>query len=487
MQEDPKYRIYWGDTHAHTNMAEAQGTLENFYRFAREDARLDFIALSEHDVWMEDNEWERLKAGVKRYNEEGRFLALLSYEWTAIVDYGGHHNVLFRTPEGRRRVPIQETDGLWALLEGLKADNDPEDVLVIPHAHIPGDWRIADPKLERLVEVLSMHGTFEWFGNYYLQNGHMVGFVGASDDHSGRPGYSGPFRNGPLQQFNGLGAVMAPELTTDAIFDAMRDISAYATSGQRTILDLRLNGTPMGKRLKFTKQRKIEGRVMATSPIDTIEVVKNSKVVYVESASRRPELADGWVQVSFGSASEDLIRDVPRGHRIWRGTLDVKNATLRGVNPLGHNDVYAERVAIDENNPNRMNFRLVTRGRDDSFLIDLEGVSDKTELAIHTEAAQEEGVTFPRFYRPGRMPETDLTLSFANLKGGQTAALLPVGRYTDRIAAQLVNPDGPMDYDFSYTDKEEPRDGDYYYVRVKQLDGDMAWSSPWWVGGIPPR
>ena len=66
VQEDPKYRIYWGDTHAHTNMAEAQGTLENFYRFARDDARLDFIALSEHDVWMDDNEWERLKAGVNR-------------------------------------------------------------------------------------------------------------------------------------------------------------------------------------------------------------------------------------------------------------------------------------------------------------------------------------------------------------------------------------------------------------------------------------
>lgn len=53
--------------------------------------------------------------------------------------------------------------------------------------------------------------------------------------------------------------------------------------------------------------------------------------------------------------------------------------------------------------------------------------------------------------------------------------LLPVGRYTGRVAAQMVNPDGPLNYDFSYTDEEKPR------------DGDMAWSSPWWVGGIPPR
>ena len=25
--------------------------------------------------------------------------------------------------------------------------------------------------------------------------------------------------------------------------------------------------------------------------------------------------------------------------------------------------------------------------------------------------------------------------------------------------------------------------GDYYYLRVNQLDGSRAWSSPWWVGG----
>ncbi len=61
------------------------------------------------------------------------------------------------------------------------------------------------------------------------------------------------------------------------------------------------------------------------------------------------------------------------------------------------------------------------------------------------------------------------------------------GRYTDRVAVQLVNPDGSMDYDFSYTDEEKPHDGDYYYVRLKQLDGDMAWSSPWRICGTPPR
>ena len=43
-----------------------------------------------------------------------------------------------------------------------------------------------------------------------------------------------------------------------------------------------------------------------------------------------------------------------------------------------------------------------------------------------------------------------------------------------------------LDAEFSFTDRGGP-DDDYYYVRVEQLDGHRAWSSPWWVGGERPR
>jgi len=32
-----------------------------------------------------------------------------------------------------------------------------------------------------------------------------------------------------------------------------------------------------------------------------------------------------------------------------------------------------------------------------------------------------------------------------------------------------------------------PQHGDYYYLRVTQLDGARAWSSSIWVGGEAPR
>lgn len=35
--------------------------------------------------------------------------------------------------------------------------------------------------------------------------------------------------------------------------------------------------------------------------------------------------------------------------------------------------------------------------------------------------------------------------------------------------------------EFEYTDRKKAGDGDFYYVRVIQKDGDMAWSSPIWI------
>ena len=56
---------------------------------------------------MDDSEWTIMQRMVENYYEEGRFLTYLGYEWTSNRTLGGHHNVLFRTPQGRQRLPTQ--------------------------------------------------------------------------------------------------------------------------------------------------------------------------------------------------------------------------------------------------------------------------------------------------------------------------------------------------------------------------------------------
>jgi hypothetical protein len=488
VRKDPEFRVFWGDTHAHTNLAEGQGSVDGFYRYAREDARLDFVCLSEHDIWMDDAEWAALADAVHAHNDPNDFLTFLAYEWTAIVEAGGHHNVYFRSPDNRTRVPIQDTPGLWDLFDGLDRLYDDRDVLVIPHAHIPGDWRLAHPTKEPLLEIASMHGTFEWFADYYLRNGHTIGFVGASDDHSGRPGYSGGFRTGPLQHFGGLGAVLAPDKTNDAIFNAMNSRRAYATTGQRTLLDVQLNGQPMGTRTAYAPNRTIEGRVYGTAPIDTVDIVKNGDIVLTTHYLSVTRSTDAYLEVAFFSPSDDLIRDTPRGNRTWLGALKVDGATLVSAEALGLGNYEGEWVEQDATDPQRVIFRLSTRGREQRMLLHLEGASDDTQIRIQTEPAPETGVTFPRTYVPeSAIPGVDLEFDFAGFEGGELSRDIPAGRYTDRVTLRWVDPNGALDQDIAFTDPDPPADGDYYYVRVTQLDGRMAWSSPWWVGGIPVR
>ena len=257
VEEAPERRIYWGDTHGHSGYAEGIGTVDYFMRFARDDARLDYVTHSEHDTALDEAEWRLMRDTVSQYDAPGQFIPYLGYEWTVRAwTGGGHHNVLFRTTEGRERVSALEYPTLSSLYQGLREKHDPADVVVIPHAHNPGDARNSDPVLEPLIEVMSMHGTFEWFIRNYLGNGHQVGFVAASDDHLSHPGYAAPSRNS-LAQRGGLGAVLAPERSRDAIFDGMKARRTYATTGDRIILDVSLNGAGMGERTAFATERTV--------------------------------------------------------------------------------------------------------------------------------------------------------------------------------------------------------------------------------------
>ena len=150
-------------------MSEGQGTPGIFWTLrARTRARLR--RLSEHDVWLDDAEWKDMQRLARESSRDGRLVAFLGYEWTSGRATGGHHNVFFRTPD-HKRVPVQVAPPLPDLYRGLHARSGHDDVLVIPHAHQAGDWTQNDAELERLVEIYSMHGSFEWFGNLYLRTG----------------------------------------------------------------------------------------------------------------------------------------------------------------------------------------------------------------------------------------------------------------------------------------------------------------------------
>ena len=65
----------------------------------------------------------------------------------------------------------------------------------------------------------------------------------------------------------------------------------------------------------------------------------------------------------------------------------------------------------------------------------------------------------------------------------QVNGTAPVERITvvkNNVDIHVQRPDA-ADVTFTWPDPEPARDGDYYYLRVEQADGAMAWGSPIWV------
>jgi hypothetical protein len=92
----------------------------------------------ESDALVRDA-WRAYTALADRFNEPGRFTALIGYEWTAIGGFNLHRNVIFRgdASVANRTVPFSQFDSqnpedLWRALDRFQKETGAE-VLAIPH------------------------------------------------------------------------------------------------------------------------------------------------------------------------------------------------------------------------------------------------------------------------------------------------------------------------------------------------------------------
>jgi len=287
-------RIAWGDLHGHSQLSDGTGTPMQYFAYARDVAGLDVAALTDHDHWgMEALDerpgfWDQIRQAVAAFDEPGRFVTLLGYEWTSWLH--GHRHVLYFGDEGEvysSMDPRYETpDALWNALRGQAA-------LTFAHHSAGGpvstNWLYPpDPELEPLTEIVSVHGSSEAPdsplpiydpvpGNYVrdaLNAGYRLGFLGSGDSHDGHPGLH---RKGASA---GLAGIFTRELTRDAVLEALRARRVYATNGPRIFLSVDLDGMPMGtvfeapgEAAKGTQQLRV--RVVAPEPITAVDLIRS--------------------------------------------------------------------------------------------------------------------------------------------------------------------------------------------------------------------
>lgn len=292
--------LYWGDIHGHTLNSDGRGTVEGFYAYCRDVAALDFCAVTDHGFMITDRFWQEGTRATEAFNESNRFVTLHAYEWSGLTEVGGDHNIYFRSDdpvifrsrsyydERNQQAYHSETnriDFIGDLNETL-VRMGPRQVLSIPHfggRQASPEWH--EPRIERLVEIFSEHGRKHEWAYEFLRRGYRLGIIASSDNHTGRPGYGfllDPLQNGNWSKEGGsaLVAVMAPELTRGAIFDALYDRHAYATTGDRIILSVSAGEAIMGDEMDGSVMPPLRISVIGTDAVQAIEVLKDTEIVY---------------------------------------------------------------------------------------------------------------------------------------------------------------------------------------------------------------
>ncbi|NLJ36256.1 MAG: DUF3604 domain-containing protein [candidate division WS1 bacterium] len=304
--EPPRLRLFWGDLHGHTGLSSGLGSPEQYYEFGREQSCLDFCAITDHSQYMSDEDWEHIQRATAEYNQPERYVTLLGYEASVNAPVPKHGDKCIYYP-GDSGPLLRATDinhSVYADLDDYTSLWKAEGAMMILHQHAGGSETYYDPELVRLAEVYSAWGESEdgdsprpllplmereFSGALVadcLEMGWRLGMVAGSDDHAGRPGRSdwlGSRRAYP----GGLTAVWAPELTRDAIWEGLYSRRCYGTTGARIVLDVHVNGEPMGSVVRsapFAETHRLEVRVCGTEPLTAVEVLRGRELIYVHSS-----------------------------------------------------------------------------------------------------------------------------------------------------------------------------------------------------------
>jgi hypothetical protein len=161
------YNVYWGEFHWHgydgveLNVLNSDTHPDKAFRYGRDVSRLDFCASSSHIFRHSPSAvhewWELYRAAAQKYDQPGRYLPFLGCEWRDVEREGGDRNLIWRDLDAPVPDPTWKIGRIYDLFRNHPAMVTPHvgGAIAMPYQH--------DPDVERLCEMVSGHGQFEWF------------------------------------------------------------------------------------------------------------------------------------------------------------------------------------------------------------------------------------------------------------------------------------------------------------------------------------
>lgn len=306
---DLDWNLYFGQLHAHTDISNGAGSVEEAFQYASQVDGLDFFAVTDHSDSFDNADmgaidadgadisadWAAGKQAAASVTGED-FVGLFGFEMTWPEDKQLGHISTFNTPGWQTRDQEAFTNVTAALENYYKAltavpgsasqFNHPDD--------IHGDFERFDhysPQYDAAVSLLEVAGEDGVVDcGYYdraLGEGWHVAPTNNQNNHNGQWGDASGART----------VVLAKSLTEEALYAAMKDRRVYATQDSDLAIYYELNGTVMGSILPKSEEAEIT--VFLSDPTDeaigNVEVVTDGGAVlvgeYVETPSQVLELS----------------------------------------------------------------------------------------------------------------------------------------------------------------------------------------------------
>ena len=522
-------QLYWGDMHMnfhHDQMpiidhtfAAGRSHLDFFpiayYPFItyRRPEGLTVESVGERDFYQKD--WQEVLQSVKRYNDPGRFVTFPGFEWHGDRRRFGDHNVYY-FDEGPLAA-LETLPELYAHLRRAKG-------LAIPHhtGYLVGergkDWDYYDADLSPFAEIFSDHGSSEGCNTPFSLNraasmsprttggtardgllrGYRLGIIASGDNHSGFPGVWG----------NGLMGAWATDLTRESLWDAFLNRRVYGVTGDRIRLAFELNGHPMGSVVSGKGPAVVKAHIVGWNAIDRVELLRGEKVLHTYCHSGNWDVPQGdgkmrktrlKIRVDFGWGPSSW-HGFKTTDKTWEGQLRLEGARLLdvqgGFTCLGQR---VEKVSDREctwHLETKPRPKLVERAsevgwaggmgwyRMQSLVFELEGSpADRVHLKVDGESvvfSVQEALQGSRVL--ALMGEARaLVREQFGLSPDDIANADLYWQNAYRVNVHVAIPESGYTVPFEFVDEAPPPGWNWYRLRVSQLNGQMAWSSPIWL------
>lgn len=475
---------FWADTHGQSNETLGTNTARDYFIFGRDKAFLDVMGHQGNDFQITGSFWKHLNELTAEFDKSGEFVCIPGYEWSANTAVGGDRNVHYRH-EGEtihRSSHAQIADPTDMVDEESDAHEAGElfeklagkDCVVA--AHVGGRYAdityAHDELLEAAVEVHSAWGTFEWIVWDAFDKGYRVGIVGNSDGHKGRPGADFPGASFFGSQ-GGLTCFIAPRLDRDAIFKAMRRRHHYATTGNRMYLDVSVEtpgdatlflDNPPGRGGETRSVRRLQMGDVAAITDD--ELTLNVEV-HGSAPIERLDIFCGreLLKTVRPYAADDL------GRRI---RLTMEGAEYRGRSRTttwdGSLSISGNRIARAREFNNWNLDRGIRSETETSIIWKAVTTGNSTGIDLWLDDAQTGEISIETGHVSPSLKVADIGIEDSVFDAGGLARTLKLYRLPDSPTERHMVQSFPV---------KVVHQGDTpIFVRVIQIDGHKAWSSP---------